>query len=190
MEIRIRATGQVMYENELRAYLAANNGPSYDQLTPEVMEAVGVDPVLEGPAATCLFWQFSQRDGVEQINGQWFTKHIAGPVFTNPAAQTAYIATKTAEAAKTLQNSIVTATQARLDTFAKERNYDGILSACTYAASAVASFSAEGQRCVNLRDQTWAALYTLLGKVQAGTHPTPTSFADVEPLLPVLTWAA
>ena len=35
-----------------KAYLKANNGPSYDVLTPEVMEAIGVDPVLEGPQAT------------------------------------------------------------------------------------------------------------------------------------------
>lgn len=100
MEIRIRENGQVMYEGELRAYLAANNGPSYDQLTPEVMEALEVDPVLEGPAAECLFWQFSQRDGVEQIDGKWHTKYIAGPVFATPEEKDAYIATKTAEQAK------------------------------------------------------------------------------------------
>lgn len=75
MEIRIKETGQVMYEAELRSYLAANNGPSYDQLTPEVMEALGVDPVLEGPQATTTRYQTAFRDGVEQIDGQWFTKY-------------------------------------------------------------------------------------------------------------------
>ena len=75
MEIRIRSTGQVMYESELRSYLAANNGPSYDQLTPEVMEAIGVDPVLEGPQAQPTRYQVGYRDGVQQIDGQWFTKY-------------------------------------------------------------------------------------------------------------------
>ncbi|HSG62729.1 MAG TPA: hypothetical protein VLA24_14970 [Pseudomonadales bacterium] len=70
MQIRIRQTGAVMYESELRSYLRANDGPSYDQLTPEVMEAIGVDPVFEGPQATGgTVYQYSQRDGVEQIDG-------------------------------------------------------------------------------------------------------------------------
>jgi hypothetical protein len=75
MEVRVRATGEVMFESELRSYLRANNGPSYDELTEEVMEAIGVDPVLEGPRPTHTRYQVSYRDGVEQINGQWFTKY-------------------------------------------------------------------------------------------------------------------
>jgi len=40
--------------------------------------------VLEGPQATTTPpYQFSQRSGVEQIGEQWFTKYIAGPVFTD-----------------------------------------------------------------------------------------------------------
>ena len=111
MEIRFKSTGQVMYEGELRSYLAANNGPSYDQLTPEVMEAIGVDPVLEGPQATTTPpYQYSQRSGVEQIDGQWFTKYIAGPVFvdgetTAAEQETAYKAQKDTEQAKSARDS-------------------------------------------------------------------------------------
>ena len=36
-----------------------------------------------------------------------------------------------------LMQEIVSSTQQRLDDFAKTRNYDGILSACTYATSIV-----------------------------------------------------
>jgi hypothetical protein len=73
-----------MYEGELRSYLKANDGPSFDQLTPEVMEAIGVDAVLEGPQATGgTVYQYSQASGVEQIDGKWYTKHILGPVFTD-----------------------------------------------------------------------------------------------------------
>lgn len=87
-----------------------------------------------------------------------------------------------------IQTSIVAATQARLDDFAKTRNYDGILSLCTYATSSVTKFATEGQYGVNVRDLTWATLYTIMDQVQAGTRPMPTGYTDVEPLLPALSW--
>lgn len=87
-----------------------------------------------------------------------------------------------------LQAQTVTATQARLDDFARTRNYDGILSAATYATSSSAQFSAEGQYAVQARDATWAALYTILADVQAGTRPMPAGYADIEAELPVLAW--
>lgn len=99
MQIRLRATGAVMYENELRSYLKANNGPSYDQLTPEIMEAIGVDPVLEGPQATPTRYQTAYRDGVEQIDGQWFTKYSVANMDADA------IAAKDAEQAKSVRQS-------------------------------------------------------------------------------------
>ena len=87
-----------------------------------------------------------------------------------------------------VQAEIVSQTQARLDAFARERSYDGILSACTYATSSVPKFTREGQDAVNARDATWAALYGIMGQVQAGDLPMPSGFADVWPLLPVLEW--
>lgn len=92
--------------------------------------------------------------------------------------------------AAALQAFVVTQTQARLDDFARTRNYDGILSACTYATSTVPKFAAEGQYCVTARDQTWATLYRYMAEVEAGTKPMPSGFADVEPVLPVLVWPA
>ena len=106
-----------MYEGELRSYLKANNGPSYDQLTPEVMEAIGVDPVLEGPQATGgTVYQYSVYGGVEQIDGQWFTKWNLGPSFfdtedaeghvtTAAENEAAYKAMKDAEQAKSVRQS-------------------------------------------------------------------------------------
>lgn len=87
-----------------------------------------------------------------------------------------------------LQEQVVAATQQRLDDFARTRNYDGILSACTYATSTVPKFAAEGQHAVQARDATWAALYALLEEVQTGQRPAPESFDDVAPLLPALEW--
>ena len=87
-----------------------------------------------------------------------------------------------------IQASVVSQTQMRLDTFARTRNYDGILSACTYATSAVPRFKSDADYCVTARDATWATLYEFMAEVQAGTKPMPTGFASVEPLLPVLSW--
>ena len=75
MEVHVRATGAVMFEDELRRWLHQTGGPSYDALTPEVMEAIGVDPVLEGPQPAANRYQTVYRNGVEQISGQWFTKY-------------------------------------------------------------------------------------------------------------------
>jgi len=87
-----------------------------------------------------------------------------------------------------VQALVVSETQSRLDEFARTRNYDSILSACTYATSTVPKFASEGQCAVNARDATWSALYTLMAEVESGVRQLPTGFADVEPLLPELTW--
>ena len=91
MEIRIRSTGQVMLEDELRRWAKDNNGPTWDRTTDDVLEALGADVVFEGPQATPQnHYQFSMRQGVEQdASGRWFTKYVLGPIFTDrPATET------------------------------------------------------------------------------------------------------
>jgi hypothetical protein len=118
MQIRIQSTGAVMYEAEFRAYTKANGGPSWETTTTEVLEALGADVVFEGPQATGgTVYQYSQRDGVEEIEGKWYTKHVLGPVFTDTAAtdtqpaktaaenEAAYKATKDAEQAVSVRSS-------------------------------------------------------------------------------------
>jgi hypothetical protein len=87
-----------------------------------------------------------------------------------------------------IQAEIEAAVQKRLDDFAATRYYNGILSACTYATSAVPRFKTEGQYCVQARDATWAKCYQMLAEVQAGTRPMPSGYADIEGELPVLAW--
>lgn len=77
--------------------------------------------------------------------------------------------------------------QQRLDTFARTRNYDGILSAATYATSVMPKFKAEGQYAVEARDATWAKCYEILAAVEAGSRPMPT-LDELLAELPVLTW--
>lgn len=77
MEYRLKSTGQVMYEGELRQYLKDNNGPTFDRLTDEVMQAIGVDPVFEGPQPTTSGpYEYVVRQGVEQIGDKWHTKYV------------------------------------------------------------------------------------------------------------------
>ena len=115
MQIRTQ-TGAVMYEAEFRAYQKANGGPTWDTTTTEVLTALGADVVFEGPQASGgTVYQYSQRDGVEQIDGKWYTKHILGPVFTDTTVEgvtttaleheTAYKASKDADQAKSVRTS-------------------------------------------------------------------------------------
>lgn len=79
------------------------------------------------------------------------------------------------------------AVQAHLDATAQQRNYDGILSACTYATSSNAKFKAEGQACVEWRDAVWGQCYATMAAVQGGQQPAPT-IAGLIASLPALTW--
>jgi hypothetical protein len=109
MEIRLRSTGEVMYESEFRTRFAANL-PS-TPLTQEWLNSYTTDPagdiVFEGPQATGgTRYQYSMRQGVEQDDqGRWFTKYVLGPIFTDNESGTAaeqeaaYQATKDAEQA-------------------------------------------------------------------------------------------
>jgi hypothetical protein len=74
MEIRTQS-GQVMYEAEFRAYTLANGGPTWGTTTPEVLTELGASVVLEGAQASPTRYQTSYRDGVEEIDGKWYTKY-------------------------------------------------------------------------------------------------------------------
>lgn len=90
---------------------------------------------------------------------------------------------------ETIIAAVTAAVQQRLDDFARTHNYDGILSACTYATSTVPKFAAEGQYAVEARDQTWATCYQIMGEVMQGLRPMP-SLDQVMGELPDLEWPA
>jgi hypothetical protein len=112
MQIRVKATGEVMYESEFRAYMKSTSGASWDRTTDEILKELGADVVFEGAQATGgTVYQYSQRDGVEQVDGKWYTKYILGPVFidtedaTAAEQEDAYKAMKDAEQAKSVRAS-------------------------------------------------------------------------------------
>jgi len=107
MQVRIRETGQVMYEGEFRALFPNTSMPQ--QLSEELLNSFGADVVFEGPQATGgTVYQYSQASGVEQVNGKWYTKYVLGPVFVDGETtaleqETAYKAQKDAEQAKNVR---------------------------------------------------------------------------------------
>jgi hypothetical protein len=100
------------------------------------------------------------------------------------ASRTVVPVRSTADTIRDFTNSI----QQRLDAFAQSRGYDNITNACTYANSKHANFAAEGRRCADLRDDTWAAAYVILEEVLAGTRAVPQGIEDIAADLPTLTW--
>lgn len=112
MEIRNRETGEVTTVSQFKAQHPNTSFPK--QITTEILDGFGYDPVLNGPSATVTApYGVSVRDGVEQIDGQWFTKFVAGPVFTDndeataAEQETAYragIDAKAAESVRTERN--------------------------------------------------------------------------------------
>jgi len=111
MEIRVRATGAVMFENEWRRYIHEQSGLNFGQLDEATLNQYGADVVFEGPQATGgTVYQYSMRQGVEQSDGKWFTKYVLGPIFVDTAEATAaeqeaaWKAMKDAEQAKAVRD--------------------------------------------------------------------------------------
>ena len=110
MQIRIRSTGQVLLQHEWEKWVAQTYAKSLSGISEEAVNRFESDIVFEGPQATGgTVYQYSQRDGVEQIDGKWYTKYILGPVFTDGETtaaeqETAYKATKDAEQAANVRN--------------------------------------------------------------------------------------
>ena len=73
MELRNKETGAVITESEFRAAFPNTSFP--EQLTVGLIGDMGFDVVLEGPQAQPTRYQTAFRDGVEEINGEWFTKY-------------------------------------------------------------------------------------------------------------------
>jgi hypothetical protein len=90
MQIRIRESSAVMFWNEFRTLLLEQNPLELITVAPQTeewLDAHGADIVFEGPQATGgTVYQYSQRQGVEQIDGKWYTKYVLGPIFMDTPA--------------------------------------------------------------------------------------------------------
>lgn len=92
-----------------------------------------------------------------------------------------------APTAAQIQTALAASVQRHLDSTAKTRNYDGILSLASYASSTHPTFRAEGQAGLIWRDAVWDYCYQVLADVQAQTRTIPTE-AELIAELPVMVW--
>jgi hypothetical protein len=88
-----------MYESEFRAHIKANDGPIWGITSEEVLDSLGADMVFEGPQAQPTRYQVGFADGVEQIEGKWYTKYSVADMDAEA------IAAKDAEQAKSIRQS-------------------------------------------------------------------------------------
>lgn len=148
-------------------------------ITEELTQGLGLSPVTATtPPSFNRITQVLEEAAPAEVNGVWTQQWTVRSATQQEQDRAKW----------DLQQEVVDATQRRLDDFAKTRQYDGILSACTYSTSPTQKFQTEGQYCVTQRDATWAKLYEMLAEVEAGTRPIPQSFEDIEPELPALVW--
>jgi hypothetical protein len=89
MQIRIQSTGAVVYEGEFRALFPSTSLPQ--QLTEALINELGGDVVFEGQQASPTRYQTAFADGVEQVDGKWYTKYSVSEMSAEA------IATKDAE---------------------------------------------------------------------------------------------
>lgn len=116
----------------------------------------------------------SSQTWVRKLVDQWI---IAGNVPALPAP----------ELPEASQQRLTLAVQRHMDTVAGERNYDNIISCCTYATSSNPKFSAEGQSAVAWRDAVWVKCYEILDACMAGQRAIPTE-AELLAELPTIQW--
>lgn len=88
MEIRVRSTGEIIFEDEFRRRNSNSMGAAYGQLTEQILNDHGCDLVYDGPRASGgNRYQHSLRSGIEQDDqGRWVSKYVLGPIFTNTPA--------------------------------------------------------------------------------------------------------
>lgn len=98
MEIRIRSTGAVVFDSEFRTYAQTQGAVFGAPLTEEFINQYGGDVVLDGPQASPTRYQVAYRDGVQQIDGVWYTKYSVADMDADA------IAAKDAEQAKSVRD--------------------------------------------------------------------------------------
>ena len=102
MEIRKRSNGDVISASQFKALYPNTSFPK--PMTAEVYESFGYDVVLQGPQATVTGpYGVSTRSGVEEKDGKWYSKFVAGPVFANADEEAAYKADVDARQARTVR---------------------------------------------------------------------------------------
>lgn len=86
-------------------------------------------------------------------------------------------------------NDIANELDEKLNTFARQRGYDNIASACSYFMSSIEKYKQDAEKCIELRDRTWLAFEELADKIRTNEISMPKNFDDISENFPKLTWS-
>lgn len=88
MEILLKDTQQVITDIEFKLMYPNTSFPQV--LNEEILNEYNAVVIMEGPqAVTSTLYEYSYRNGIQEINGKWFTKYEIGPVFVDNDEKTA-----------------------------------------------------------------------------------------------------
>ena len=131
-----------------------------------------IDPMVE----SVLF------DGGEYVDGKWQYKWKIEP---HTQEQIDYLANEVIIKKKA---EILDIVSKNLDIFAQTRNYDSIVSACTYVTSSVQKFAEEGSYCVELRSATYLKVQEIFAQIDSEERQLPSGYDEIRSELPVMQW--
>lgn len=86
-----------------------------------------------------------------------------------------------------VRKELVDAVQLHLDQTVRTRNYDSMISCCSYANSGVTQFATEAAAAIIWRDAVWVHCYQVLVDVNNNLRPTPTT-EELISELPTIGW--
>lgn len=126
----------------------------------ETLKDYNVYPIIEvdPPAVSDPILYSVALTDPENINGQWYKKWNIVP--TGITIQ---------EIINTKKNDILKEVQNNLDQFAKQNNYDNIISCCSYFNSSIAKYQQEAKKCIKLRDCIWDVTYEKIAELENNT---------------------
>lgn len=181
MYVKLDENGIVLkYPYSKEDLKAENPSVSFpDTLTSKVLDPFNVKEVsiTSRPLYNKASEKVVEDFPVEQLGG-WFQQWKKVPLSAEEKES------KKLEIEQEIQKQV----QSQLDSFAQSRYYNNILSATSYINSTNPKFASEAQYALELRDNTWSALLTILNEVTQGTRDMPSSLGDIIDELPLMQW--
>ena len=188
-EYRVKETGEVLSQGQLRKKHSNVSLPRV--WGANVMEALGIEPVLAAPKPDTTELQTAVRNGVEQdAKGNWVYAWTVRDMFSDQVDENGTVIKTKAEQeaeyqekqAKALMDSYSAAVQNLLDSTAKEKGYDSIISMTSYANSSNAKWAGEATAAITWRDACWNESLVQMGTYLAtGKLPSKGDFLAAMP---------
>lgn len=154
------------------------------------IESLGYLSVYRPSVPDCTEVQYAVENGIEMVEGIPTIKFnivdkfsdipeytdpngVVQPAITKAEQEIKYYNDKAKAELKAVKDMFVNAIQNMLDSKAKEKGYDSIVSVCSYAGYEN-TFKAEGEAYGIWRALCWQTGYLILANVEVGTRQMPT----------------